>query len=90
MDETVLSTVPVKTPKILTPTGKKTICKIARSERGETITAECCMSATGVFVPTALIIPRKRMKHLLFKDAPIGNLALVTETGYMNSDFFLQ
>lgn len=89
MDETGLSTVPNRTPKVLTPTGKKTVCKISSAERGDTITAVCCMSATGIFVPPALIFPRKRMNHLLFKGAPTGTLGLVTETGYMNSDLFL-
>lgn len=89
MDETGLSTVPNRMPKVLTPTGKKTVCKISSAERGETITAVCCMSATGIFVPPALIFPRKRINHLLFKDAPTGTLGLVTETGYMNSGLFL-
>lgn len=48
------------------------------------------MSATGVYVPPALIFPRKRMNHLLFKDSLPGTLNLVTETGYMNSDVFLE
>lgn len=90
MDETGISTVPNKTPKVLTPKGKKTVCKISSGERGETITAVCCMSATGVYVPPALIFPRKRMNHLLFKDSVPGTLNLVTETGYMNSDLFLE
>lgn len=90
VDETGLSTVPNRTPKVLTPTGKKTVCKISSAERGETITAVCCMSATGIYVPPALIFPRKRMNHLLFKGAPTGTLGLVTETGYMNSDLFLE
>lgn len=48
MDETRISTVPNKTPKVLTPKGEKTVCKISSGERGETITSVCCMSATGV------------------------------------------
>ena len=89
MDETGLSTVPIRTPKVLTPKGKRNVCKISSADRGETVTAVCCMSATGVFVPPALIFPRKRNNPLLFKDAPPGTLDLVTETGYMNSDLFL-
>ncbi|XP_054285350.1 uncharacterized protein LOC129001936 [Macrosteles quadrilineatus] len=89
VDETGLSTVPSRTPKVLTPKGKKTVCKIASAERGITVTAVCCMSATGVFVPPALIFPRKRMNPSLFTDAPPGTLRLVTDTGYMNSDLFL-
>ncbi|KAJ8875166.1 hypothetical protein PR048_023061 [Dryococelus australis] len=91
VDETGLSTVPNRMPKVLTPTGKKkkTVCKVPSAERRETITAVCCMCATGIFVPSALIFPRKRMNHLLFKSAPSGTLSFVTETGYTNSDLFL-
>lgn len=81
MGETGILTVPNKTPTVLTSKGKKTVCEISSGETGETITAVCCMSATGVYVPPALIFPRKRMNHLLFKDSLHGTLNLVTETG---------
>ncbi|GBM93419.1 hypothetical protein AVEN_160681-1 [Araneus ventricosus] len=47
------------------------------------------MSATGVFVPPALIFPRKKMNPLLYKGAPNGTLPLVSNTGYMNSHLFI-
>ncbi|GBM21262.1 hypothetical protein AVEN_149853-1 [Araneus ventricosus] len=47
------------------------------------------MSATGVFLPPALILPRKRMDPLLYKDAPNGTLPLISDTGYMNSHLFI-
>lgn len=56
MDEAGISTVPNKTPKVLTPKGKKTVCKIS--------------SGSKYSLP--------------------GTLNLVTETGYMNSDLFLE
>lgn len=89
MDETGLSTVPSKTSNVVTPKGKKNICKISSAERGETITVVCCMSATGIYVPPALILPRQRLNPHLFKHAPPGTLELVTETGYMNADLFI-
>ncbi|KAG8237396.1 hypothetical protein J437_LFUL013032 [Ladona fulva] len=89
MDETGISTVPNRPPKVITPKGKKTVCKISSAERGQTVTSVCCMSATGVFVLPALIFPRKRMNHLLYKDAPNGTLPLISDTGYMNSDLFI-
>ncbi|GBN16036.1 hypothetical protein AVEN_253302-1 [Araneus ventricosus] len=48
-----------------------------------------CMSATGVFVPPALILPRKRINPLLYKDAPNGTLPLISDTGYMDSHLFI-
>ncbi|GBM74297.1 hypothetical protein AVEN_20304-1 [Araneus ventricosus] len=47
------------------------------------------MSATRVFVPPALFLPRKRMNPLLYKDAPNGTLPLISDTGYMNSHLFI-
>ncbi|GBL93880.1 hypothetical protein AVEN_153639-1 [Araneus ventricosus] len=89
MDETGISTVPNRTPKVITPKSKKTVCKISNAERGQTVTAVCCMNATGVFVPPALILPLKRMNPLLHKDAPNGTLPLISDNGYMNSHLFI-
>ncbi|KAG8239296.1 hypothetical protein J437_LFUL019088 [Ladona fulva] len=58
-------------------------------ERGRIITAIGFMSAAGVFILPALIFPRKRMNPLLYKDAPIGTFPLISDTGYMNSDSFI-
>ncbi|GBM32474.1 hypothetical protein AVEN_136048-1 [Araneus ventricosus] len=74
---------------MITPKGKKTVRKISSAERGQTVTAICCMSATGVSVPPALILPRKRMDPLFYKDEPNGTLALISDTGYMNSHLFI-
>ncbi|GBO29356.1 hypothetical protein AVEN_121358-1 [Araneus ventricosus] len=62
---------------------------VSGAERGQTITAVCYMSATGVFVPPALILPRKRTNPLLYKDAPNATLPLISDTGYMNSHLFI-
>ncbi|GBM71736.1 hypothetical protein AVEN_269208-1 [Araneus ventricosus] len=89
MNETGISTVPNRTPNVITPKGYKTACKISSAERGQKVTAVCCMSATGVFVPATSILPRKRMNPLLYKDAPNGTLPLISDTGYMNSHLFI-
>ncbi|GBN44273.1 hypothetical protein AVEN_242750-1 [Araneus ventricosus] len=89
MDETGISTVPNRTPKEITLKVKETVCKISNAERGQTVTEVCCLSATGVFVPPALILPLKRMIPLLYKDASNGTLSLISDTGYMNSHLFI-
>ncbi|GBM49472.1 hypothetical protein AVEN_142610-1 [Araneus ventricosus] len=90
MDETGISIVPSRTSKMITQKGKKkTVCIISSAERGQIDTAVCCMSATEVFVPPALILPRKRMKTLLYKDAPNEALPLISDTDYMNSHVFI-
>ncbi|GBM42685.1 hypothetical protein AVEN_219138-1 [Araneus ventricosus] len=89
MDETGISTVPNRTPKMIIPEGKKTVRKISSAERAQAVTGVCCMSATGVFVPPALILHRKRMNPLLYKDSPNGTLPLISDNGYMNSHLFI-
>lgn len=88
MDETGLSTVPNRLPKVFAPKGKKTVSKVVSAERGQLITSVCCMSASGIWVPPALIFPRKRMKEELFYGAPPGTLKLISDSGYMNRFIF--
>lgn len=89
MDESGILTVPNKISKVIAPTGKKAVSKIVSSERGQLITAVCCMSAGGKYVPPALIYPRKRKKDELLNGAPAGTLLMTSDSGYMNSDLFL-
>lgn len=90
MDETGLSTVPNKLPKVLTTKGKKLVGKVSSAERGQLVTAVCCMSAVGVYVPPALIFPRKRMKEELYLNAPPGTLKLISDSGFINTELFYQ
>ncbi|CAG4949738.1 unnamed protein product [Parnassius apollo] len=90
MDETGLQTVPNKLPKVYAQKGKKVVGKIVSAERGQTVTAVCCMGATGSFVPPALIFSRKRKNPALMIGAPDDCLPLVSDSGYMNSDLFVQ
>jgi hypothetical protein len=75
MDEAGISTVPASVPKVVTTKGKRTVCKVTSGEKGQTVTAVCCMSASGLHAPPALIFPRKRMAPELFSNAPTGALA---------------
>ena len=90
MDETGLSTVPNKTPKVVTTKGKRDVSKICSAERGQTITAVCCVSASGHYVPPAMIFPRKRIKPELTAKAPAGTLQLCSDSGYMNTELFYE
>ncbi|XP_063895946.1 uncharacterized protein LOC135118305 [Helicoverpa armigera] len=89
MDETGLQTVPNKLPRVYAQKGKKTVGKIVSAERGQTVTAVCCMSASGSYVAPAFIFPRKRQKPELMDGAPDDSLQLVSDSGYMNSDLFV-
>lgn len=90
MDESGMLTVPNKLPKVVAPKGKRTVGKIVSSERGQLITAVCCMGATGQYIPPALVFPRKRMKPELTDRAPAGTLQLVSDSGFINSELFLR
>ncbi|CAH1960860.1 unnamed protein product [Acanthoscelides obtectus] len=50
-DESGVSTVPTKLPKILTPTGQRRVAKIVSAERGRNTTVVCAMNAVGSYVP---------------------------------------
>lgn len=89
MDETGLSTVPNKLPKVLTSKGKKLVGKVTSADRGQLITAVCCVSVTGTYIPPGLIFARKRMKEELFQNAPPDTLGMISDTGFINSELFL-
>lgn len=90
MDETGLTTVPNKIPKIVSKKGKKSIGKVVSGERGQLVTAVCCFNAAGNYIPPALIYPRKREKEELLNGAPTGSLLMVSDSGFINTDLFLK
>jgi hypothetical protein len=79
MDESGISTVPNKLPKVTVEKGKRIVGKIVSADRGQLVTVVCCFSASGVYVPPA-IFPRKRMCNELYSEAPIGTLPLISDT----------
>jgi len=90
VDETGMSTVQVQKQKILAPTGKKQIGKIVSAEKGETITAVVCVSASGTFIPPMLIFPRKNMNPRLLNGAPPGTVGATSPSGWINGDLYLK
>ena len=59
-----------KVSKILAKKGKRQVSLITGQERGHIVTIICCMSASGNFVPPAMIFPCVRMKPKLEDGAP--------------------
>lgn len=90
MDETGISTVPKKTPKVVSVKGKKTVGKIVSAERGTTVTVVMCMSAIGLFVPPAFIYPRKRIKSELIEGGPVESICMVSDSGFVNTNLFVK
>lgn len=90
VDETGITTVPTKLPKVISPKGVSRVSKVSSAERGELVTAVCCMSATGVHVPPAFIFPRLRVKDSYKNGAPQGSLFLGNSNGWMTKEYFLK
>lgn len=89
MDETGITTVPNKPPKVMSTKGKRSVSKISSAERGVNVTTVNAMSPTGIFVPPAFIFGRKRMKAELLDRAPMGSIGMVSDSSFVNADLFL-
>jgi len=89
MDETSMSTVQQQRQKILAASGKKQVGKIVSAEKGETITAVICISASGVFLPPMLIFPRKNFNSRLLHGAPPNTVGSASPSGWINRDIYL-
>jgi hypothetical protein len=89
VDESGISTVPNKDVKTISPRGKKNVSRVVSADRGITVTIVCCMSATGQYVPPGMIFPRLRKKNELYEKAPTGTLPMVSESGFITSELFL-
>ena len=90
VDETGLSTVPDKVAKVYAEKGKRAVSKIVSADRGQLVTAVCCISASGLYVPPALIFPRQRKTEELYREAPPGTLAMISDSGCMTTDLFVE
>jgi len=64
LDETGVTTVP-DPGKIFALKGHKQVGRIASGEKGRTVTVVAAVSATGQFVPPAMIFRRQRMNDRL-------------------------
>lgn len=89
MDETGISTVPNKAPKVISTKGKRCVNKISSAERGVNVTLVNAVNAAGNFIPPAFIFPRKRMKAELLDGAPPSSVGMVSDSSYINSTLFL-
>ncbi|KAJ8971500.1 hypothetical protein NQ314_000662 [Rhamnusium bicolor] len=88
-DETGFSTVPTRTPKVISPIGNCRVIKLKSAERGTTVTSVCTISAAGNFVPPFFIFPRKRMNPSFMVGAPPGSEGVAHEPGWMTAEKFI-
>lgn len=90
VDETSITTVQAKCPKVYGAKGAKKVGSAISGERGRTITGVFCISAAGNYIPPMLIYPRKRMPATLQKNGPVGALYKCSKNGWINSDLFCE
>jgi transposase-like protein len=83
-------TVCQKPNKIIARKGKHNVGQLTSAEKGKTVTAVCCMSAIGMFVPPLLIFPRARMKPVLMDNAPVGAVGVPNKSGWISEAIFTQ
>lgn len=74
--------------KVVALKGRRQVGTVTSAERGQTVTAEICISAAGCYVRPMLIYPRKRMQQE-FETGPPGAWAEVYETGWVTKELFL-
>lgn len=89
-DETGVSTVPTKLPRVFSPQGNRRVAKIVSAERGKNTTVVCAANATGNYVPPFFVFGRIRMKDELLHGAPVGSSGCAQKNGWMDSDVFLK
>jgi hypothetical protein len=82
VDETSLSTVPVRNSKTFAKKGRR----VTSAERRQSSTA--VMLASGIFVPPMIIFSREKMKPELKDGAPSGTIFACNESGWMKKEVF--
>jgi hypothetical protein len=90
MDESDIVIVPNKLSKVTAEKGKRLVGKFVSADREQLLTVLCCFSGAVMYVPTAIIFTRKRMCHELCSEAAVGTLRVISGTGYMNTDLFME
>jgi hypothetical protein len=87
MDESGMTVVPNKAPKVTTTVVKGSVRKVVSAEGGQIVTVICAVSASGTYVPSAIIFPRKRAKNELLRSTRVD--IDVFDSRYINSDLFM-
>lgn len=69
---------------------KKKVGGLSSGERRKHVAATICFSATGIYVPPLLIIPRKNSHPDYFVDKPREFEVMFHQSGYMQMEIFEQ
>ncbi|KAI4469700.1 hypothetical protein MML48_1g00950 [Holotrichia oblita] len=90
VDESGFTTVQKKPSKVIGLKGKRQVGAATSSERGVNTTIVCCTSASGNYIPPMIIFKRKRQPQELELGAPTGSIVTISDTGYINSELFVE
>jgi len=74
---------------VLAKCGQKQVGKVMSGEKGQTVTVICSFSASGNYIPPAVIFNRKRMANKLLHGSPAGTVGYCSDNGWTNNELFL-
>lgn len=63
-DETGVTVNPKQMSRVIAARGQRQVGALTSAERGNTVTAEICFSASGAYMPPMLIFPRRRKQQI--------------------------
>ena len=89
LDETSTTTVIQKHQKVVAQKGMRQVSQVSSAERGTLVTTCCIVNAHGSCLPPAMVFPRVNFKSYMINGAPPGTLGLAAQSGWMNSELFL-
>ena len=89
VDESGYTTVQRSVPKVVCAKGRKQVPGLTSREKGKNVTAVCCASAAGQFIPPLIIFPRQRMKRELMNGAPPGAIGDCQKNGWIDERLFM-
>lgn len=89
-DETGLTVNSKGHTKVLALKGKRQVGVLTSAERGETVTAEICFSASGAYMAPMLIFPRKRKQQTFEIGLPPGSFVEVSDSGWITTELFMK
>jgi len=78
-------------PGRIVPTKRKhSVGLLTSAEKGKTVTAVCCVSGTGDYVPPLLVFPRAKLRQSLIDHASPGSVGDANKSGWMQQETFTQ
>ncbi|XP_035228762.1 uncharacterized protein LOC118200883 [Stegodyphus dumicola] len=90
VDESGFTTGQKSLSKIIACKGKHQVGNLTSGEWGVITTMVCAVSAAGLYIPPMIIFKRKTFHSDLKIEAPPASFVTISETGYINSDLFVE